>query len=47
MPEKLPHLLVRDASGNERTYHSLEEMPPDVRAAFEEAQKRQDDSSKA
>jgi hypothetical protein len=44
---KLSLFKVRDASGNERTYHSLEEMPPDVRAAIEEAQKRQDDSSKA
>jgi hypothetical protein len=35
---------TRDAAGNEHTYHSLEEMPPDVRAAFEEAQRRQDDA---
>jgi hypothetical protein len=45
--KKLSLFKVRDASGNERTYHSLEEMPPEVRAAFEEAQRRQDDSPKA
>lgn len=28
---------VRDASGNERVYHSLEELPPEIRAAFEKA----------
>jgi hypothetical protein len=31
---------VKDAEGNERVYHSLEELPPDIRAAFEQAQKR-------
>jgi hypothetical protein len=30
---------VKDAEGNERIYHSLEELPPDIRAAFEQAQK--------
>jgi hypothetical protein len=30
---------VKDGEGNERTYHSLEELPPDIRAAFEQAQK--------
>ena len=30
---------VKDAEGNERTYHSLEELPPEIRAAFEQAQK--------
>ncbi len=30
---------VTDAEGNERIYHSLEELPPEIRAAFEQAQK--------
>ena len=30
-------LTVRDAEGNERTYSSLDEMPPDVRTHFERA----------
>lgn len=30
---------VKDAGGNERVYHSLEELPPDIRAAFEQAQR--------
>jgi hypothetical protein len=25
---------IKDAAGNERTYHSLEEMPPEIRAVF-------------
>jgi hypothetical protein len=29
---------VKDASGTERTYHSLDELPPEVRAAVERAQ---------
>jgi hypothetical protein len=29
---------VKDASGNERTYHSLDELPPEIRAALEQAQ---------
>lgn len=29
---------VTDASGNERIYHSLDEMPPELRAAIEEEQ---------
>jgi len=33
---------VKDASGNERIYHSLDEMPPDVRALVERAQKQID-----
>jgi len=31
---------VKDASGNERIYHSLDEMPPDIRALVERAQKQ-------
>ncbi len=31
---------VKDAAGNERVYHSLVEMPPEIRAAFEQAQNR-------
>jgi hypothetical protein len=31
---------VKDASGNERVYHSLEELPTEIRAAFEKAQKK-------
>jgi hypothetical protein len=31
---------VRDASGNERIYHSLEELPPEIRAAFEKARNK-------
>ena len=30
---------VKDADGNERIYHSVEELPPEIRAAFEQAQK--------
>ena len=30
---------VKDAQGNERTYHSLDEMPPDIRSLVERAQK--------
>lgn len=33
-------IKVKDASGNERTYHSLDELPPEIRAAFEKAQKQ-------
>jgi RNA polymerase subunit RPABC4/transcription elongation factor Spt4 len=29
---------VKDASGKEHIYHSLDELPPDIRAAFEKAQ---------
>ncbi len=29
-----------DEMGNERVYHSLEEMPPELRAAVEEAERR-------
>ncbi len=28
---------VKDASGNERVYHSLDELPPELRAAWEKA----------
>jgi hypothetical protein len=31
---------VKDPSGNERTYHSLDELPPDIRAALENARKK-------
>jgi hypothetical protein len=31
---------IKDASGNERIYHSLDELPPDIRAQFERAQKQ-------
>jgi hypothetical protein len=34
---------VRDAAGNERVYHSLEELPPEVRAAWERAGKQRDE----
>ena len=30
---------IKDASGQERVYHSLEELPPEIRAALEAAQK--------
>ena len=30
---------VKDASGNERVYHSLEELPPEIRTAIEQARK--------
>jgi hypothetical protein len=33
---------IKDASGNERIYHSLDEMPPDIRARVERAQKKMD-----
>jgi hypothetical protein len=36
---------VKDASGTERTYHSLEEMPPEIREAFEKAQEELDQRS--
>lgn len=31
---------VKDASGNERVYHSLDELPPEVRKAIEQARKQ-------
>ena len=31
---------IIDESGVERTYHSLEEIPPEIRAAIEEAEKQ-------
>ncbi len=33
-------IKVKDASGTERTYHSLGELPPAIRAAFDKAQKQ-------
>lgn len=30
-------ITVKDASGQERTYHSVEEMPPEIRALYERA----------
>jgi hypothetical protein len=30
---------VKDSSGNERVYHSLEELPPEIRTAIEQARK--------
>jgi hypothetical protein len=31
---------VKDASGNEHVYHSLDEMPPEIRAALEQARSK-------
>jgi hypothetical protein len=31
---------IKDASGNERIYHSLDELPPEIRAAVEQAQNK-------
>ena len=33
---------VRDASGKEQVYHSLEELPPEIRAAWEQARNQRD-----
>ena len=33
---------IKDASGNERIYHSLDELPPDVRGLVEGIQKKTD-----
>jgi hypothetical protein len=33
---------IRDAKGQEQTYHSLEELPPEIRAAYEKAMKKAD-----
>jgi hypothetical protein len=33
---------VRDVSGNERVYHSLEELPPEIRAALEKSRHKID-----
>jgi len=30
---------IKDQDGNERVYHSLEELPPDIRKALEQAQR--------
>jgi hypothetical protein len=35
-------IRVKDASGKETTYHSLEELPPDIRAALEKARGKTD-----
>jgi hypothetical protein len=32
---------VNDAEGNERICHSLEELPPDIQSALEQAQEEQ------
>ncbi len=32
---------IKDASGKERVYHSLEELPPEIRAMIEQAEKKQ------
>jgi len=34
---------VKDAAGNEHVYHSLDELPPDMRAAFERIQDKPGD----
>ena len=34
---------VKDASGNERVYHSLDELPPEIKKAIEQAQKQTPD----
>jgi hypothetical protein len=33
---------IRDASGKERIYRSLDELPPEIRAAVEQAQRKAD-----
>jgi hypothetical protein len=33
-------IKVKDAAGNERIYHSLDELPPELRAVVENAQKK-------
>jgi hypothetical protein len=33
---------INDASGNERIYRSLEELPPEIRAPFEKARDQKD-----
>jgi uncharacterized protein YrzB (UPF0473 family) len=39
--KKVSLFKVIDASGNERTYHSLDEMPPEIRGAMEQAEKEE------
>jgi len=39
---KISVFRVKDASGNERVYHSLDELPPEVRAALEQLQNKPD-----
>jgi hypothetical protein len=43
--KKVSLFKVKDAEGNEQVYHSLEELPPDLRAAYEEAERRRAESS--
>ena len=31
---------IKDASGSEKVYHSLDELPPEIRAAWEKAQQK-------
>ena len=38
---------VKDASGTERIYHSLDELPPEIRAAFEKAQNQLNENNSA
>ena len=33
--KKITIYKIKDATGNEHVYHSLEELPPEMRAAFE------------
>jgi hypothetical protein len=39
--EQWLHVTVRDENGNEKEYTSLEEMPPEIREAFERARRSQ------
>jgi hypothetical protein len=38
LKKKFSIYRIKDASGKEQVYHSLEEMPPEIRAAIEKAQ---------
>jgi hypothetical protein len=40
--KKISVYRIKDASGNEHIYHSLEELPPEIRAAIEAAQGNKD-----
>ena len=40
--QKVSVFKLRDDSGNERIYHSLDELPPDIRALIERAQQKPD-----
>jgi len=33
-------IKFKDAKGQEHTYHSLDELPPEIRAAYEKAMKK-------